>query len=256
MSDLDLVYLFSGTHEAESDGPRPLRATDYFNRLAPRISAALSVPTAAGPLYEVDTRLRPNGVDGLLSVSLETFERYQREQAWTWEHMALLRARPMFGSPEGKAALQQVIDETLRQPRDPARVTADAVRMRAEIAVHKPPRGPFDIKHGPGGLIDLEFAVQTLQLRHRVGLRPRLEMALAELAEAGLVSVEIDPALRLLTRMLVMFRLVSPSTAEPPAATRPLVARACGLGSWDELLAAHERARQSIAALWSRVGGD
>ena len=254
VSDLDLVYLFSGTHEAESDGPKRLRATDYFNRLAPRISAALSVPTAAGPLYEVDTRLRPNGTDGMLAVSLESFETYQREQAWTWEHMALLRARPMFGSAAGKAALQQVIDETLRLPRDPARVTADAVRMRADIAAHKPPRGPFDIKHGPGGLIDLEFAVQTLQLRHRVGLHPRLELALAELAEEGLVSSDVDPALRLLTRMLVMFRLVSPSTVEPPPATRPLVARACGLGDWDELLAAHERARQSISALWQQVG--
>ena len=256
VSDLDLVYLFTGTHEAESDGPKPLRATDYFNRLAPRISAALSVPTAAGPLYEVDTRLRPNGADGMLAVSLETFERYQRDQAWTWEHMALLRARPMFGSPEAKAALQSVIDDVLRRPRDPAAVTADAVRMRAEIAAHKRPRGPLDIKHGPGGLIDLEFAVHTLQLRHRVGLHPRLEVALAGLAEAGLVSPDIDPALRLLTRMLVMFRLVSPSTAEPPAATRPLVARACGLGDWDELLAAHDRARQSIAALWHTVGDD
>ena len=95
--------------------------------------------------------------------------------------------------------------------------------------------------------------MQTLQLRHRVGLHPRLEVALADLAEAGLVSNEIDPALRLLTRMLVMFRLVSPSTAEPPAATRPLVARACGLRSWEELLAAHDRARQSIADLWTDV---
>jgi len=254
-SDLDLVYLFSGTHEAESDGPKPLRATDYFNRLAPRITAALSVPTAAGPLYEVDTRLRPNGADGMLAVSLESFARYQREQAWTWEHMALLRARPMFGSAAGKAALRAVIDETLRRPRDPAKVTADTARMRAEIAAHKPGRRMFDIKHGEGGLIDLEFAVQTLQLRHRVGLYPRLEMALAELAEAGLVSAEIDPALRLLTRMLVMFRLVSPTSAEPPEATRPLVARSCGLASWDELLAAHDRARQSIAALWRAVQG-
>jgi glutamate-ammonia-ligase adenylyltransferase len=126
--------------------------------------------------------------------------------------------------------------------------------MRAEIGAHKPPRGPFDIKHGPGGLIDLEFAVQTLQLRHRSGLHPRLEIALAELAEADLVSHDVDPALRLLTRMLVMFRLVSPSTLEPPEATRPLVARACGLADWDELLAAHDRARQSISALWQAVG--
>ncbi len=254
-SDLDLVYLFSGTHEAESDGPRPLRATDYFNRLAPRITAALSAPTAAGRLYEVDTRLRPNGADGMLAVSLESFARYQRDQAWTWEHMALLRARPMFGSPAGRTALAAIVGETLRRPRDPDRVTADAAAMRAEIAAHKGPSGPFDIKHGAGGLLDLEFAVQTLQLRHRTGLHPRLEIALAELAGAGLVSAEIDPALRLLTRMLVMFRLVSPTSAEPPLATRPLVARACGLADWDELLERHERARQSISGLWRAVQG-
>ena len=255
-SDLDLIYLFSGTHEAESSGPKRLRATDYFNRLAPRITAALSVPTAAGPLYEVDTRLRPNGTDGLLAVSLETFARYQREQAWTWEHMALLRARPVFGPAEAKAALQEIIDETLRQPRDPARVTADVARMRAEIAAHKPGHGQFDIKHGEGGLIDLEFALQALQLRHRVGLHPRIETVLVELESAGLVPPGIDDALRLLTRMLVMFRLVSPNSAAPPVATRPLVAAACGLESWDELLAAHAKARQSISALWRAVAAE
>ena len=254
-SDLDLVYLFSGTHEAESDGPTPLRATDYFNRLAPRINAALSVPTAAGPLYEVDTRLRPNGTDGMLAVSLESFERYQREQAWTWEHMALCRARPVHGSAAGRTMLQRVID-AIRQPRDSARATADAVKMRAEIEAHKPPHGTMDIKHGEGGLIDLEFAVQTLQLRHLIGLSPRLEVALAELAAAGFVSHEIDPALRLLTRILVMFRLVSPSTAEPPEASRALVARSCGHENWQELLAAHDRARQSISALWREVIAD
>jgi glutamate-ammonia-ligase adenylyltransferase len=255
-SDLDLVYIFSGTHEAESDGPRPLRATDYFNRLAPRVSAALSVPTPAGPLYEVDTRLRPSGRDGMLAVSLEGFEKYQREQAWTWEHMALLRARPLFGSAEARAALQAVIDETLRRPRDRARIVADAVRMRREIAQHRPPSGPFDIKKGPGGLIDLEFAVQTLQLTTGIGLHPHLEEALAELAAAGLVGEEIDPALRLLTRMLVMFRLVSPRADEPPKATRPLVAEACGLPDWNALLAAQAEARQRIETLWAQVAAE
>jgi glutamate-ammonia-ligase adenylyltransferase len=252
-SDLDLVYLFSGTHEAESDGVKPLRATDYFNRLAPRVTAALSVPTPAGPLYDVDTRLRPSGADGMLAVSLESFEHYQREQAWTWEHMALLRARPVYGSPAGRAALEAVVGETLRRPRDPVRLVADVARMRAEIAAHKPPSGPFDIKLGPGGLVDLEFAVHTLQLRHGIGLDPHLEVALAELGAAGLVPPGIDPALRLLTGMLVMFRLVSPNSAEPPAATRPLVARACGCADWNALLAAHGAARQRVSDLWRDV---
>ena len=255
-SDLDLVYLFSGTHEAESDGPRPLRATDYFNRLAPRATAALSVPTAAGPLYDIDTRLRPSGADGMLAVSLESFARYQRDHAWTWEHMALLRARPVYGSPEARAALKATIDEVLARPRDPQAVTAETVRMRREIAQHKPPSGPFDIKLGPGGLVDLEFAVHTLQLRHGIGLDPHLEVALAELHEAGLAPAQIDPALRLLTGMLVMFRLVSPSSAEPAEATRPLVARACGCADWDALLAAHAAARQRVAEFWRDVAGE
>ncbi|HEX9964476.1 MAG TPA: bifunctional [glutamine synthetase] adenylyltransferase/[glutamine synthetase]-adenylyl-L-tyrosine phosphorylase [Allosphingosinicella sp.] len=252
-SDLDLVYLFSGTHESESDGPRPLRATDYFNRLAPRVTAALSVPTASGPLYDVDTRLRPSGTDGMLAVSLESFARYQSDQAWTWEHMALTRARPVFGSAGARAELQAVIDSTLARPRDPERLVADAVAMRAEMASHKAPRGRFDIKLGSGGLVDLEFAVHTLQLRHNIGLHPHLEDALDELAAAGMVSADIDPALRLLTRMLVMFRLVAPASDEPPDETKPLVAAACGLPDWNALLAAHDSARQRVAELWRRV---
>jgi glutamate-ammonia-ligase adenylyltransferase len=252
-SDLDLVYLFSGTHEAVSDGRKPLRATDYFNRLAPRVTAALSVSTAAGPLYEVDTRLRPSGGDGLLAISLPSFAEYQQSQAWTWEHMALTRARPVFGSAAGRAELAAILQTTLGLARDPAKITADAFAMRRDMARHKPPSGLFDIKLGDGGLVDLEFAVHTLQLRHGIGLHPRLEDALTDLAAAGLVSREIDPALRLLTRMLVTFRLVSPDSAEPPPASRPLVARACRLPDWDGLLAAHQMARHRVAELWREV---
>jgi glutamate-ammonia-ligase adenylyltransferase len=252
-SDLDLVYLFTGTHEAQSDGARPLRATDYFNRLAPRITAALSVPTAAGPLYDVDTRLRPSGGDGLLAVSLPSFAAYQQGQAWTWEHMALTRARPVYGSPEGREALAAIIADTLQQERDPAGLVADAIRMRGEIAAHKPPEGPFDVKLGPGGLVDLEFALQVLQLRHHVGLTPNLGEAIAALIEAGLVPAAVQDAHELLTRMLVTFRLVCPTADEPPEASRALVVQACGMPDWDSLLAAHDAARQTVSDLWSKV---
>jgi glutamate-ammonia-ligase adenylyltransferase len=252
-SDLDLVYLFSGTHEAESDGARVLRATDYFNRLAPRVTAALSVPTAAGPLYDVDTRLRPSGGDGLLAVSVPSFETYQRAHAWTFEHMALTRARPLYGSPAARAALGGLVETLLRLPRDPARVRADAVRMRGEIARHKPAAGAFDVKLGEGGLVDLEFAVQVLQLTTGVGLTPDFEAALAALAADGLVDAGIAPGYRLLTRMLVTLRLVAPRSAEPAPASRALVARACGLADWHELLAAQAAARQSISRLWRSV---
>jgi glutamate-ammonia-ligase adenylyltransferase len=252
-SDLDLIYLFSGSHEGESDGPKPLRATDYFNRLAPRIGAALSVPTAAGPLYEVDTRLRPSGTDGLIAISLETFAEYQHTKAWTFEHMALARARPVFGSAADRAGLARIAESVLTMERDPRKVAADAAKMRLEIARHKPARGAFDIKLGAGGLVDLEFAIHTLQLVHRKGLTPRLGEAIEALIGEGLVPPDIAAAHVLLTRMLVTLRLVAPDSAEPAPASRELVARACGTAGWEELLAAHQDARQSISELWGAV---
>jgi len=250
-SDLDLIYLFSGTHEAQSDGARPLRATDYFNRLAPRVSAALSVPTAAGPLYDVDLRLRPSGRDGLLAVSLPSFADYQAGQAWTFEHMALTRARPVFGSAEGRSALASTVAGILQRERDPVEVAADARTMRREIARHKPAKGPFDIKLGEGGLVDLEFLVQSLQLIHRKGLDPCMEAALRQLADAELVPTGLVDDYRLLTRMLVTFRLISPQSAEPPPPSRALVAQACGLADWDALLEAHGQARHRISQSWT-----
>jgi glutamate-ammonia-ligase adenylyltransferase len=252
-SDLDLIYLFSGTHEAESDGPKPLRATDYFNRLAPRVTAALSVPTAAGPLYDVDTRLRPSGKDGLLAISLASFAEYQQERAWTWEHMALTRARPVYGSGDARRSLEQIVEATLLMPRDPAKLIGDAARMRSDMAIHKPPKGPFDIKLGDGGLVDLEFALHTLQLRHAAALHPQLELAVAALEAQELVPGGIVDAYRLLTRMLVTLRLVSPASSEPPPSSRPLVARACGMDDWASLLAAHDDARQRVFELWRDV---
>ncbi len=252
-SDLDLVYLFSGSHEAVSDGEKSLRATDYFNRLAPRVTAALSVPTAAGPLYDVDLRLRPSGGDGLLAVSIDSFGDYQGQSAWTFEHMALTRARPVFGPQDARGEVEALLADILARPRDPAAVAADAAKMRAEIARHKPASGPFDIKLGPGGLVDLEFLVQTLQLGHNVALTPRLDQAIAQLVAAGLVPTELVEAHALLTRMLVTMRLVSPDSMEPPAASRFLVATACGMPDWDALLAAHEAARQNVARAWRAV---
>lgn len=254
-SDLDLVYLFTGNHLAESDGRKPLGATHYFNRLAQRVSAALSVPTPSGPLYEVDTRLRPSGSQGLLAVSTESFAQYQRESAWTWEHMALTRARPVFGSSAARAEVEAVIAETLNRERDAEVLRADAVRMRAEIAKHKPSMGPFDVKLIDGGLVDAEFAVHLLQLGHHVGFDPRLRTAARTLAKAGLISPEFELAHELLTRLLVTLRLVSPDSGEPPEASRSLVARACGEADWSALLAAYDRARGIVAGEWRRVAG-
>src|SRR3546814_4343324 len=97
----------------------------YYNRLAQRLTGAMSVPTAAGKLYDVDTRLRPQGAQGPLVVTLDSFERYQREEAWTWEHMALLRARPVYGSDAAKAELERIVADLLAIPRDPVKLAAE-----------------------------------------------------------------------------------------------------------------------------------
>jgi glutamate-ammonia-ligase adenylyltransferase len=252
-SDLDLIYLHTADGGGASDGIKPLGPNDYFNRLASRVTAALSVPTAAGPLYEVDTRLRPEGAKGMLTVSLDAFERYQRNEAWTWEHMALCRARPVFGSEKVRTGVAAMIESILRMPRDRAKVASDASRMREEIDRHKPPRGPLDVKLGRGGLVDLEFATHVLQLTTGVGLNTRLEVALEALAADSLVPTNIVEGLKLLSRMLVMMRLVAPGDIKPTAETWQLVAEACGAASWDELLAEHDAARHSIAALWDSI---
>ena len=189
----------------------------------------------------------------MLVVPLEGFERYQREEAWTWEHMALCRARPIFGSGEVRARTSAIIDSILRMDRDPAKVIADAAKMRTDMESHKPPQSALDVKLGPGGLIDLEFAVHVLQLTKHVGLSTRLEVALEELAADSLVEANVVDALKLLSRMLVMMRLVAPGDVKPTGETWQLVAEACGARSWNELLAEHDAARQSIAALWNGI---
>ena len=252
-SDLDVIYLHTAEQGSASDGAKPLGPNDYFNRLARRITAALSVPTAAGPLYDVDTRLRPEGAKGMLVVSLDAFERYQRKEAWTWEHMALCRARPVFGSPAARSRAATVIEEILRLPRDRAKVVHDAVGMRADMGRHKPPHGALDVKLGPGGLVDLEFATHVLQLTTGVGLNTRLEIALEQLAAESLVAANVVDSLKLLSRMLVMMRLVAPGDVKPTPDTWQLVAQACGAVNWDELLAEHDAARQRIAELWNRI---
>lgn len=253
-SDLDLIFLFEAPDGAQSDGARPLGATDYYNRLASRIVAGLSLPTAAGPLYDVDTRLRPQGEQGMLAVSLAAFEAYQRTEAWTWEHLALCRARPITGDAAFQERVAVLIRTILGEPRDAAKVRQDAAAMRTEMARHKPPSGPFDVKLGAGGLVDLEFTVHLLQLTSGKGLDPRLEVAIAELAAAGLIDSEADAELRLLSRFLVVFRLVVPgNAADVPEASRALVASLCGQESWNGLLAALDEARARIAARWQRV---
>jgi len=252
-SDLDLIYVFTGDYRAESNGNKPLGAVLYYNRLAQRVTGALSVATASGPLYEIDTRLRPSGTQGPLSVSLDGFARYQRESAWTWEHMALTRARPVFGTARARSAVQAVIDTVLRGDRPKRDVAAEAMAMRADMAKHKPPVGPLDAKLLPGGLVDLEFAVHILQLGRLTGFDTNLAHAIAALAKEGLVPPALIEADAVLTRLLVTLRLVAPDAAIPPPATRKLIARALGIADWDAVVASFAATRQEVQDVLARV---
>jgi glutamate-ammonia-ligase adenylyltransferase len=254
-SDLDLVYLFTGDFAAESDGRRPLGATLYFNRLAQRISAALSVPTAEGALYEVDTRLRPQGTQGPLAVSFDSFARYQGQDAWTWEHMALIRARVLFGSGAARQDLAAIITPVLRRPRDAAKIAAEVLEMRERMAEHKKPKGPLDVKLLRGGLVDGEFLAHCLALARGVGLRPDMGGALDALTQAGLIALDVAQGFALLSRMLVASRLLAPDGAVPGDAPCASLAKACGFGDWAQLNAAMLDARRAVARGWHAVFG-
>ncbi|WP_298306848.1 bifunctional [glutamate--ammonia ligase]-adenylyl-L-tyrosine phosphorylase/[glutamate--ammonia-ligase] adenylyltransferase [uncultured Erythrobacter sp.] len=260
-SDLDMIYLFSGDFSAESDGARPLGATLYYNRLATRVSAALSVPTAQGALYDVDTRLRPQGKQGPLAVSIEAFAKYQCESAWTWEHMALNRARVLAGSDVARAKVDEVIADTQCKTRDPAKLKADVLKMRSDMAEHKHPKGELDVKLLRGGLVDVEFLIHFLQLRHAASrasdhpamLSPDFASAIPAMIDLDLLERELWPAYDLMTDVLVAGRLLAPEGKEPPPAAAKALARACRRTSYAELLANVASARRCVGRCWTQT---
>jgi glutamate-ammonia-ligase adenylyltransferase len=176
-SDLDLVFLYDAPAEAQSDGARPLDASRWFARLAQKVVALLGAVTAAGRLFDVDVRLRPDGAKGLLVSSLASYADYQRERAWTWEHQALVRARGVAGDAALLARFEAVRAETLARPRDAAKVAEEVVtmrrRMRAEL--DRTDGALFDLKQGEGGLVDLEFLLQATVLAHAGACTPLLD---------------------------------------------------------------------------------
>ena len=197
-SDLDLVFVYDVPPGVESsDGPKPLSPTQYFARLAQRLIAALTTPTAAGTLYEVDMRLRPTGNKGPVAVSLESFAAYHASESWTWEHMALTRGRLVAGPRALQARVGCEIRRRLTQAREAAAIIADARDMRRRMAETFPGRNAWDLKYAPGGLVDIEFIAQTLQLVHAPALPEVLDTntiaALEKLQGAGLLAAPDAP---------------------------------------------------------------
>ncbi|SMQ61212.1 glutamate-ammonia-ligase adenylyltransferase [Devosia lucknowensis] len=188
-SDLDFILLYDAP-DVESDGDRPLSTAHYFARLTQRLVAAVSAPTAEGVLYEADMRLRPSGNSGPLATSLSGFRAYHKDNAWTWEHLALSRARVIAATGNLGAQVDDAIAEVMERPRDRAKTIEDVVSMRALMARERKPRHAFDLKLASGGLVDLEFIAQSAQLvaGARIGV-PQAPTArvLARLGEVGLV---------------------------------------------------------------------
>ena len=166
-SDLDLVFVHNCEHSGETDGAKVIDVQTFYTRLGQKVIHILNTRTQSGRLYEVDMRLRPSGNSGLLVSSLNAFERYQKEQAWTWEHQALLRARPVAGSDLLAKQFTELRQRVLCQPRDHDKLRTEVVEMRDKMRSHlasKPGDDRFFIKQDRGGIVDIEFMVQYAAL--------------------------------------------------------------------------------------------
>jgi [glutamine synthetase] adenylyltransferase / [glutamine synthetase]-adenylyl-L-tyrosine phosphorylase len=266
-SDLDLILLYDHDEDAAaSDGGRPLAPTQYFARLTQRLVSALSAPTAEGKLYEVDFRLRPSGNAGPLATRLASFARYQETDAWTWEHMALTRARVIAGSPDLARDAEAVIAAAVARRRDPDAIRADVADMRARIEDEKGSTDPFELKLVPGGLIDVEFIAQALQLMHAADnpavLSTSTEGALvAATAEGILPAAEADiliPAIRLYHDVTQVLRLSITGAfkpAEVPGGVVDLVTRAGSMPTLETLEAHLRETEAAVRDAFERLIG-
>ncbi len=244
-SDIDLILLYDYDERAsESDGSKPLDAVRYFTRVTQRLIAALSAPTAEGVLYEVDMRLRPSGNKGPVATRINAFEKYQREEAWTWEHMALSRARLICGDQGLIAEAERVATEVLSQSRDIASVTHDVAEMRELIEKEKPPSSLWDLKLIPGGVIDIEFIAQYLALiapakGAKVSVRGlNTGEALKLLGGRLMAPADVDTcieAFSLYTELSQLIRLCIDGVFDPKEAPSGLIDLVCRAGDCPDI---------------------
>jgi len=246
-SDLDLVFVYRHDADASaSDGERPLPPSLYYARLCQRFVSALTTLTNAGRLFEIDMRLRPSGNAGPLASELSGFLRYQAEEAWTWEHLALTKLRVVCGSTDFSAAVEDGVRAILLRPRDAGGISTDVTDMRRRIARERPPLDRLDVKYADGGLIDLDFLAQTLQLIHGAQhpdiIAASSTQALQACARHGLVGTteaeELIAAGRLMQDVQGVIRLaMARRTREKdmPQPLRDLMARLSGLGDFENL---------------------
>ena len=266
-SDLDLILLYDFDDKVSaSDGPRPLPGGQYYARLTQRLLAALSAPTAEGTLYEVDFRLRPSGKSGPLATHIDAFAVYQAKEAWTWEHMALTRARPLAGDKALIARAKKEVAAILARRHDPKKVVADILEMRAMIEAEKGGEGAWDLKQTPGGMVDIEFLAQYLQLihaaRHPAVLSTETDAVLAAAEKANLLPVReaeiLLPALRLYQALTQILRLCVEGLFKPedsPKGLLELLARAADLPDFATLDRHLRDTEDAVRASFERLIG-
>jgi len=264
-SDLDLIVIYDFDPEHPlSDGARPLHGTQYFARLTQRIISALTVQTNYGVLYPVDMRLRPSGRSGPVATQIDGFRNYQESEAWTWEHMALTRARIVSGTRDFAGRVKTTIRDVLCRKRDAQVTAAEVVEMRGAIAKEKGDADPWDLKYASGGLIDIEFIAQYLQLVHAANTPEVLDTSTARVLEKaarlGLLQPDdaevLRPAVRLFHDLTQILRLCLPTAFNPETASPgvlELLARAADLPGFLALSAHLAETQRAVRARFVRI---
>ena len=266
-SDLDLIVIYDHDDGVTgSDGKKELSPPQYFARAAQRIVAALTAPTAEGTLYEVDMRLRPSGRAGPLATRLAAFELYQAEEAWTWEHMALTRARPISGSAAFRGRVNAAIHKALCMKRDAAKVAREVREMRALIAEEKGDADIWDLKLARGGMVDIDFIAQYLQIVHAHAMPEILSLwtpaVMDTASEAGLISEADWDLLRTAQRryhaLTQVLRLCLTEPFDPDTAgegLKRLLARAAEAPDFAALEAELRETQEKVREAFDRVLG-
>ena len=266
-SDPDLMTIYQSRVPTGQSVLKGWSADTFYARFTQRLIAALSAPTGEGGLYEVDMRLRPSGTAGPVAVSLAAFRSYYAGEAETWEFLALTRARVVWSSSDGfSAEVAKSVETALRKPRDRAVTAREVLEMRALMAYEKPPSGFWDMKPAPGGLVDVEFAAQFLQIAEAAGggpLRSNTGEALEALDAAGLADpgalARVEAAWRLQQDLSQVLKVALTEAGDPeaePKAFQTLLARAGGARTFAQLKVKLGASRQAVrAALGSLIPG-
>jgi glutamate-ammonia-ligase adenylyltransferase len=256
---------------SESRGNRRMPVSQWFVRAAHSYVAAVTAPGVDGPMYEVDMRLRPSGNKGPVAVSLGSFRRYHAEAAWTWERMALTRARVVAGPPAMRGQVRQAIDEAIRRGQEPAKIRENATTMRNRMARDLRPQGVWDVKLRPGGLIDIEFIAQVLQLvrvQSDPGFRTSqtTHIALKRLSAAGMLDkrdagllIQAERLWRTIQGMLRMTVGRVEAETLPPASAALLLRAAAEAGvtaaGTEDLLRQSDTIAQHVRAIFEQHVG-